>query len=103
MIPFSKALVSRLREIGWKLWDPIGLADQLGMPPEHAADEYDRYLLDVASMLDRGASKTEAAGYLTGVASESMGLADVDSDAVEATVDAIADYLMSLTERPKPS
>lgn len=103
MIPFSKALVSRLREIGWKLWDPIGLADQLGMPPEHAADEYDRYLLHVASMLDRGASKAEATGYLTSVASESMGLADVDSDAVEATVDAIADYLMSLTERPKPS
>jgi hypothetical protein len=35
----TKIQLSRLREIGWKLWDPIGLADDKGSPPEGCADE----------------------------------------------------------------
>ena len=37
-IPFIA--LSRLREIGWSAWDPIGLADS-----DCPRDEYDAYLL----------------------------------------------------------
>lgn len=45
---------------------------------EECADEYDRYQLHVVSMLSRGGSKDEATVYLTGIASEHMGLSVVD-------------------------
>ncbi len=89
---------SRLREIGWRHWDPIGLADDEGSPPEGRENEYDQYLLHVVSMIDRGASTAEAAEYLKKTASESMGLTATDANAAAATADAIADYLLSLPE-----
>jgi hypothetical protein len=101
MILYPKIQLSRLREIGWKLWDPIGLAHHGSSPDEGCADEYDRYLLHVVSMLSRGGSKDEATVYLTGIASEHMGLSVVDADAAAATAHAIADYLISLPEGPK--
>lgn len=66
MTLYPKIPLSRLREIGWKLRDPIGLARNRGSPDEGGVDEYDRYLLHAASMISRGGSKDEAAAYLTG-------------------------------------
>ncbi len=71
--------LSRLHEIGWKLWDPIGLANEEGSPAEGRADEYDRYLLHVVSMIRRGDSKNEASACLAGIASEHMGLSVVEA------------------------
>lgn len=93
--------LSRLREIGWKLWDPIGLADGTGSSGEGYADEYDHYLLHVVSMLCRGATKAETTAYLIGITSKHMGLSVVTADAAAATSHAIADYLASLPDGPK--
>ena len=50
----STAMLNRLRDIGWTLWDPIGL-----LPPEGEWDdcanrsfagEYDQYLIAAADM-----------------------------------------------------
>jgi hypothetical protein len=101
MTLYPKIQLSRLREIGWKLWDPIGLANNGGSPDEGCADEYDRYLLHVVSMISRGGSKKEATAYLTNMASEHMGLSVVDAEAAAATSQAIADYLTSLPMGPK--
>lgn len=49
MTTFPKIQLTRLREIGWKLWDPIGLADENGSCDEERADEYDQYLLHVST------------------------------------------------------
>ena len=43
--------IKRLREIGWKDWDPIGL----GPPEEPFDDEYDSYLLRAAGAFWNGA------------------------------------------------
>ena len=101
MTPQPKIQLSRLREIGWQLWDPIGLADRTGLSGEGCADEYDHYLLHVVSMFCRGASMAETTDYLTAVTSEHMGLSVVDADAAVATSRAIADYLASLPDGPK--
>lgn len=101
MALYPKIQLSRLREIGWSLWDPIGLAHNGSSPDEGCADEYDRYLLHAVSMISRGCSKDEAADYLTGIASDHMGLSVVDADAATATAQAIAEYLMSLPDGPK--
>ena len=49
-----KLRLSRLRDIGWSLWDPIGLND-FGDDWESVtfADEYDSYLIKVAGMLKK--------------------------------------------------
>lgn len=63
--------LSRLREIGWSKWDPIGVGG-----PEHGwpADEYDAYLLQVAGRLWHGGSVEEAADYLVRIVTDHMGL-----------------------------
>jgi len=61
--------LSRLREIGWAQWDPIGLNGVEG-----AEDEYDAYLLQAAGRLWNGASEEEVATYLAGIEAEHMGL-----------------------------
>ena len=96
-----KIQLSRLREIGWKLWDPIGLSHDGGSPDEGCADEYDQYLLHVVSMISRGGSKDEATAYLISIATEYMSLSVVDAQAAAATSHAIAAYLMSLPDGPK--
>ena len=101
MALYPKIQLSRLREIGWKLWDPIGLGHNGSAPDEGCADEYDRYLLHVVSMISRGGSKEEATVYLAGIASEHMGLSVVDADAAAATANAIAEYLASLPDGQK--
>ena len=101
MTSYPKIQLSRLREIGWTLWDPIGLADKSGSYPADCADEYDTYLLHVVSMLCRNGKEEDATNYLVGIASDYMGLSVADLDAAAATTRAIADYLTSLPDGPK--
>ncbi len=73
-----KIRLSHLRNIGWSLWDPIGL-----MGPgqkwddddcQAFADEYDSYLLQAAGQLRKGTPEAEVAAYLTDIEAERMGL-----------------------------
>lgn len=70
--------LSRLRDIGWKLWDPIGLLrfESSGGTWEGKpfVDEYDGYLTAVASMLRDGRSTDECEAFLVEIAVVHMGL-----------------------------
>lgn len=73
--PHPPLSLSRLRDIGWSLWDPIGLlAPGEAWEGEPFADEYDAYLPTVASMLRDGRSDAECVDHLTWVAAVRMGL-----------------------------
>ena len=101
--------LSRLRDIGWSFWDPIGLLDPgeawEGQP---FADEYDRYLLAVASMLRDGYSTEECEAFLIEAAVVHMGLGldrrgkvrpssePVSRGPAHATVTAIRAYVADL-------
>jgi hypothetical protein len=90
--------LSRLREIGWREWDPIGLAGS-GCPP----DEYDRYLLQVVNRLRRGDSVREVADYLDNIGAEWMGLGPSTAASrvsAETTVLQIKGYLDTLPPGP---
>lgn len=69
MAAHPKLDLNRLREIGWKDWDPIGLADS-----SCPRDEYDSYLLQAVSRLRQGQTVDQVAEYLEKVASAHMGL-----------------------------
>jgi hypothetical protein len=98
----AKLELSRLRQIGWDEWDPIGIRsidDHSWRGP--AADEYDQYLLHAARLLLGGAGKERAIEYLDMIASEHMGLGkktEAGRIAAVRTVDAIAAYLGSLSD-----
>ena len=70
-----KLRLSRLRDIGWRLWDPIGLLDEgdtwEGKP---FADEYDSYLMQAAGRLRRGTPERDVVEYLNQIEAERMGL-----------------------------
>jgi hypothetical protein len=67
--------LSRLRDIGWSLWDPIGLlAPGEAWDGKPFADEYDAYLTATAPMLRDGRSEGECVDYLTWVAVVHMAL-----------------------------
>jgi hypothetical protein len=98
MSSYPPLKLSRLRDIGWAEWDPIGIL----LPGEKwdhhpAAEEYDRYLLHAASNLRRDWSVSDATDYLMWVASEHMGLGHsknaVARVRAEATAKAIKAYL----------
>ena len=70
--------LSKLRDIGWTLWDPIGL-----LPPnarwdedqyECFVDEYDNYLTYAASHLRDGTEAEAVVAYLEKVEADHMGL-----------------------------
>jgi hypothetical protein len=72
--------LSRLRDIAWSLWDPLGL-----MPPGEAwndeanqtfADEYDTYLVHAAGQVRRGAPDAEVVAYLVGIETGYMALGE---------------------------
>ena len=72
----------RLREIGWKYWDPIGLRQFAVGPltPKWPEDEYDSYLMKAAGDLWNGKSEQHVTNYLTEIETTTLGLADgVDS------------------------
>jgi hypothetical protein len=101
----TKIMLSRLREIGWSLWDPIGLkgvGDGEWQDGGKCADEYDGYLLQVVGRLRRGERTAEVVAYLEKTETGHIGLnpnATTHSRA-EATVAAIANYLSTLPEGP---
>jgi hypothetical protein len=64
--------LSRLREIAWAKWDPIGVGR---LEEGWTADEYDIYLLNAAGQLWNGHSDDEVAAYLVKAETEDMGLA----------------------------
>lgn len=70
--------LSRLRDIGWRLWDPIGLMpDGENWNDDESlsfVDEYDSYLMNAAGQLRRGATDAEVVSYLVKVETEYMGL-----------------------------
>ena len=66
--------LSRLRDIGWSKWDPIGVGG-----PDHGwpADEYDSYLLQAAGQIWNGQPEEAVADYLVKIETEHMGLTTV--------------------------
>ena len=97
-----KMQLSRLRDIGWSVWDPIALRDMEDWKDGAGADEYDGYLLHVASLLRRGAAEAECVDYLVKIEADHMGLGATQAThdrAIEA-VRAIRDYLATLPEGP---
>ena len=103
--PQPRVKLSRLRDIGWALWDPICLLDS----SEHTsgkwydeankafADEYDSYLISAATQLRSGASQEAVVEYLFQIETQHMEL-DARRDTrtrAEAVVNAIlADELI---------
>ena len=72
-----KVRLSRLRDIGFHDWDPIGLLAE-GETWDHKgfADEYDSYLLEAASLIRRGTPESEVVDRLVWVEVEHMGVGE---------------------------
>jgi hypothetical protein len=87
MSKHPKLSLSRLREIGWKHWDPIGLAGADG----GIADEYDAYLLKAAGMIRNGAPDEATTSYLVQAENETIGLGmrEDTHNRAKATVEAM--------------
>lgn len=73
-----KLRLSRLRDIGWSLWDPIGL---LGPgqrwnegDAQDFAGEYDAYPVEAAGLLRRGAPDQDVVDLLVSTETVHMGL-----------------------------
>ena len=82
MAPLStspKLRLSRLRNIGWSLWDPIGLLGPGQRWDEDNAqdfaDEYDIYLIEVAGLLLRETLDQDVVERLVRIETDHMGLA----------------------------
>lgn len=76
--PPPKIKLSRLRDIGWSVWDPIALIgvdqnwnDEDWLP---FADEYDSYLMQAVGRLRRGEPTLDVTNYLAKIEVEHMGL-----------------------------
>ena len=65
---WSRHHLEALREIAWRVWDPLGL---LMCCP---VDEYDGYLLQLAGLLMQGASVSSCARRLEAIEATTMGL-----------------------------
>ena len=67
-----------MRDIGWGLWDPIGILapsaawDEEGC--EGFADEYDNYLVTASRRLREGASAAQVVAYLVDIEIRYVGL-----------------------------
>ena len=90
--PPPRLKLSRLRDIGWELWDPIGLLNEDSKWDDEAnrsfADEYDRYLVSAASQLRRGAGRAQVAEYLCHIETEYMGLSE-NPDAYQRALEVV--------------
>lgn len=97
--PDPRVQLSKLRDIGWRLWDPIGLLSSDGTSHEDwedddcqgFADEYDRYLVFAASQLKRGEQPDQVVQYLVEIEANHMGLGEgpTSRDRAKAVVTAI--------------
>ena len=75
MTKHPKLRLSRLRNIGWRHWDPIGLNELDGdWENSPGPDEYDSYLIRAAGMVRRNEEDDAAADYLVFIESEHMGI-----------------------------
>jgi hypothetical protein len=97
---YPKIKLSVLRDIGWGMWDPIGLAPRDGGWPENCADEYDSYLKRAAAMFVQENTRKEVAKYRVQIASEHMGLSQLSADAAAVTANTIAEYMQGLPDGP---
>lgn len=97
MIRESEIDIRALRQIGWDHWDPIRIRqfDDTAWQ-EGAADEYDSYLLEAATMMLRGAPLEAVIAYLDRIVAEHMAIGPADEAMHQAstrTACAIAGYL----------
>ena len=82
MQPAPQINLPRLRDIGWALWDPIGLLCPSGAPLGRWDDaenlsfagEYDRYLIAAATHLRRGIPPERIEADLVQAEAQMMGL-----------------------------
>ena len=91
--------LSRLRDIGWAMWDPISLLPEgKSWANQPFADEYDRYLIEVASRLRRDGGIEDEVDYLVDVETRHMGMRPKDTTVsrAEATVRTIKAYVNEL-------
>ena len=93
----TKIDIVALRDIGWSQWDPIGIKSLR----DNADDEYDSYLLHVASLLINGHDKSEAIKYLMTSETCTMGLSIASAEAPTNTVNEINDYIVSIGYRQR--
>ncbi len=93
-----KVRISRLRDIGWAEWDPIGLRNPDGWENDPAADEYDSYLLQVAGILINGGSEQEAVDDLIYAEADRMGggITATTRERALRTVELIDQYVREL-------
>ncbi|MFT4717373.1 MAG: hypothetical protein ACI861_000603 [Paracoccaceae bacterium] len=93
-----ETIVHSLREIGWSLWDPIGLnTTPDGWQGQHFEADYDTYLVTAAGMLRNGVPSAEVVDYLFWIESKHMGkddpaLADQIREKLQIVVQAILDH-----------
>ncbi|NUB43412.1 hypothetical protein GEU84_003360 [Fertoebacter nigrum] len=81
-LPKPRVKLSKLRDIGWRLWDPIGLLGSgghfTGKWTDEAnakfANEYDSYLISAACQLRDGEARDQVVKYLVQIESDYMGL-----------------------------
>ena len=78
--PEPKVNLSKLRDLGWTLWDPIGLLPNGkswdDVDNSSFAGEYDSYLISAASQLGGGALPKDVIEYLVQIEIEYMGLGE---------------------------
>jgi hypothetical protein len=78
--PEPRLKLSKLRDIGWELWDPIGILSLAGSWSDEAnkrvAGEYDSYLISAALQLRKGEPADQVVNYLIQIESDHMGLGD---------------------------
>ncbi|MBP2449708.1 hypothetical protein [Rhizobium leguminosarum] len=90
-----KLRLSRLRDIGWSLWDPIGILGSNQRSDEGEAqafaDEYDTYLIEAAGLLQRGIPDQDVVEFLVKKETGHMGLAQQPDtyERARSTVEAI--------------
>jgi hypothetical protein len=102
MSSYPPLKLSRLRDIGWKEWDPIGLlptGEAWESYPEFA-DEYDRYLLHAASRLRRDWLVSDATDYLMWVVSEQMGLGSPSNSLARIRAETTAKAIKAYVDEP---
>lgn len=94
LVPPPKIRLSRLRDIGWSIWDPIGIlgSDQNWNDKDclQFANEYDNYLISAASQLRRNAPAEQVVRHLMDIEIECMGLGKRDTTRKRAEAVVIA-------------
>lgn len=92
LTPPPKLRLSRLRDIGWSYWDPIGLL-HVGetWDKNPLANEYDDYLIYAAGQIRRGVDRSDVIKYLIDIESTHMdfGVREDAAARAEKVVEAI--------------